>query len=378
MIRPRPEQLFATALDDGTPVDFTELRAARLRNVQAVMKNLRIDLLLLGGEANTRYAVGARRLWTAGERPWAPTCIVSASGEVWLMSQYDTGIPPEVPRDHLFCLTWNPANFGAQIAAAAAGSTVGRVGLDGASMTMMGVIEAALPGASLIDASGALLDARSSKLPAEITLLDLATQLAGEALLATSRAIMPGMPIVDLRGRFEAAIRSASVSVPADSDRLAFHLGSASDVISSGDAIVLRSALVHAGYEGAVTRTAICGPSTPNHRAVEHVWQQAWEALLTVLSPGLDGAGFRDALASIPAVDPRNSTARAIGLGVERDIGGPMQHGGHLREGSVVMLEVTTRHADAQVTAGGPVIIGPAGAIAMTSLQPAPVVVCGG
>lgn len=376
MIRPGPEQLSSAAVDDGTPIDFNELRSARMRKVQSVMSDLRIGLLLLGGEANIRYAVGGRRLWTAGERPWAPTCIISASGEVRLMSQYDTGVPPEVSQENLFCLTWNPANFGAQIAAAASGG-IERIGLDGASMTMMDVLDVAVPGATLVDASGALLDARSSKLPAEVTLLELATQLAGEALLAASRTITPGITISELRGRLEAAIRSRSVCVPADSDRLALPVRSVSDLVSSGDAIVMRSALLHAGYEGAVTRTAVCGAPTPDHRAAERAWQQAWEALLPVFSPDLDGAGLRDALAAIPAVDLRKSTARAIGLGVERKIGGSLHPHDPLREGSVVMLELTTCHADAEVTAGCPVIVGPKGGVTMTTLHPAPIVVCG-
>src|SRR3954452_16477561 len=77
-----------------------------------------VDVLLLGREGNARYVSGAQRLFLAGERPFAPGCVVvRESGQVHLLSNTDFGIPPEIPRGNLYPTSWNPATVVGRIAA---------------------------------------------------------------------------------------------------------------------------------------------------------------------------------------------------------------------------------------------------------------------
>src|SRR5690606_23693712 len=95
-------------------VHFTQLRHDRRQRLLAEMDRLGLDVCFFGREANVRYACGARRLWTAGTRPFGPGCIVVRStGAVHLMAfsaSYE-GMPEEVGPDDFFSITWNPMNF---------------------------------------------------------------------------------------------------------------------------------------------------------------------------------------------------------------------------------------------------------------------------
>ena len=79
------------------------MRARRRSRCLEAMERHGLDLLLLGREGNARYVSGARRLWTAGTRPFSPTCVVvRATGDVHLLSTWDDGIPAEIARENLF------------------------------------------------------------------------------------------------------------------------------------------------------------------------------------------------------------------------------------------------------------------------------------
>src|SRR5712691_11283483 len=100
------------ALEEGGRVDFARLRTERLERTLAEMARRELDVLVLGREANARYASGARRLWTAGTRPFGPGCVVvRATRQVHLLSTWDDGIPEAIPPENLYSITWNPMNL---------------------------------------------------------------------------------------------------------------------------------------------------------------------------------------------------------------------------------------------------------------------------
>ena len=70
------------ALEYGGRVDFTRLRAERHARLLRAVREEQLDALVLGREANARYASGARRLWTAGSRPFGPGCVLLAETDV--------------------------------------------------------------------------------------------------------------------------------------------------------------------------------------------------------------------------------------------------------------------------------------------------------
>ena len=112
--------------------------------VLAEMKGQGVDMLLLGREGNARFVSGALRLFLAGERAFAPGCVVvRESGEVHLLSNTDFGVPAAIPHQNLYPTSWNPATFVARVLAIPGVAQAKTIGVDG----LTPLFEALLPNA---------------------------------------------------------------------------------------------------------------------------------------------------------------------------------------------------------------------------------------
>ena len=90
-----------------------------------------LDVLVLGRRDDVAYATGARTLWTAGTRPLGPACVVvGATQATHLLSTWDAGVPPEIPFERLFGVTWNPAVMAEALRAVPGLPEARRVGVD--------------------------------------------------------------------------------------------------------------------------------------------------------------------------------------------------------------------------------------------------------
>jgi hypothetical protein len=104
-------------LEDDARVDFRRLRAERRAKVFSGMENHDLDALMLGGAGDVRYVSGARQLGRSGVLPFAPVAVVvRETARVHLLSTWDEGVPPEIGRDDLYRMSWNPANLAADLA----------------------------------------------------------------------------------------------------------------------------------------------------------------------------------------------------------------------------------------------------------------------
>ena len=111
--------------------DGRALRVGRRHRALAQMDAHDIDILVLGRQANVRYVTGAPQLWIGGTRPFGPVCVVvGATGEIYLMSTADEGIPEEIGRDRLYGLAWNPMTLITVLKNIDGASTARRVGTD--------------------------------------------------------------------------------------------------------------------------------------------------------------------------------------------------------------------------------------------------------
>src|SRR5260370_18742745 len=135
--------------------------AEHLARVRNAMTDADVDLLVLGREANARYVSGANRLWLAGTRPFAPSCVlVGATGSLHLLNVTDDGVPSDIVREHLYPISWNSANLVAAVAAAADGIAVRRIGVDGMSPLFALLFHGAFPGAAFVDGEALLRGVR--------------------------------------------------------------------------------------------------------------------------------------------------------------------------------------------------------------------------
>lgn len=151
-----------------------------------------IDVLVLGRQDDSDVASGATRLWTAGTRPFGAGCVVvAATGRVHLLSSWDAGIPPDIPFDDLYPITWNPAVMAASLRSIEGFSTAKRVGVDALSPSFERAIGSLAPDAELVAADDLMADVRRHKPAEEIEAIRRACAVARagvEAALAGGHA----------------------------------------------------------------------------------------------------------------------------------------------------------------------------------------------
>lgn len=314
------------ALEEGGRVDFAALRAERRARLLAAMERHGLDACVLGREHNARFAAGARRLWTAGTRPFAPGCvIVRETGAVHLLSTWDEGVPPEVPREHLYGITWNPANYGAVLARIPGLAACRRIGVDGMTPLFAQIIAGAAPAAELVDATPALTEARRVKSPTELDCIRTAIAIAEGAVAEAAAALRPGVAERALAGRFLAAAARLGAPTPAmegtfcvTADAPPLRLVPTDRAVMAGEAVAVRAGVLYAGYEGLAGRTLVC-PGAPNAAAgrLAERAEALRRRLLAAVGPGATGTDLLAAHVGAGEAPPPFPVAFGLGLGAE-------------------------------------------------------------
>jgi len=150
-------------LEDDARVDFARLRAERRAKVLSGMESHDLDALMLGGVGNVRYVSGARQLGRSGVLPFAPVAVVVRdTGRVHLLSTWDEGVPPEIGRDDLYRMSWNPANLAADLAKIPGLRDARRVGTDGLTPMFAALIPELVTKADLVDAGLVMTSTRQA------------------------------------------------------------------------------------------------------------------------------------------------------------------------------------------------------------------------
>jgi Xaa-Pro aminopeptidase/catechol 2,3-dioxygenase-like lactoylglutathione lyase family enzyme len=288
-------------LEDDARVDFSRLRRERRAKVLVGMERHGLDALMLGGVGNVRYVSGARQLGRAGVLPFAPVVVVvRETGRVHLLSTWDEGVPPEIGRDDLYGLSWNPVNLATSLASIDGLRQAQRVGTDGLTPMFAGLLPQLVTTAELVDAAPVLAAARRIKTPDEITCLDVASALAEAALSALDDALEPGITERELLGVYYE--RVASLGSPmAPSESVCFatptqgpvrsrHLATDRSV-GDGELVVLAPSALYAGYEAGLARTRVAG-SAVLQGATDLATRCArgMDALVAACRPGNTGA----------------------------------------------------------------------------------------
>ena len=294
------------------------MNADRRARALAAMTDAGVDALVLGREANARYVSGARRLWLANARAFAPGCVlVAATGEVHLLSVSDDGVPSDVPIEHLYPITWNPANLMARLTAIPGLRAARRVGVDSLTPLMESLLTGTFPDAELVDGQSVMLAARRQKLPDEIDAVRRAVAVATEALDATIGEARPGVRERELLGRFEQRMCELGTTTPAFEGTFGHRLPG-DRVLAAGDHVVLDAGVLVDGYEGGLARTIVCGESRPDRTPADDLFT----ALLHAVEPGATGADLWAAWDTSGVARPAQPVAHGVGLGLEPPVVG--------------------------------------------------------
>ncbi|BBX61431.1 peptidase M24 [Mycobacterium saskatchewanense] len=199
--------------------DAPALRTGRRQRALAQMDAHGLDVLVLGRQANVRYVTGAPQLWIAGTRPFGPVCVVvRATGDIYLNSTDDEGVPEEIGRDHLYGLAWNPLTLIEVLKNIDGAATAGRVGTDAITPMFAALLPQAFPGAEIVDAEPAMRAARRVKTPDEIEAMGAALRVAERGIAAAVGELRPGVAERTLAGAMLEAMAAGGVSTPAIQD----------------------------------------------------------------------------------------------------------------------------------------------------------------
>lgn len=241
--------------------DSRALRIGRRDRALAEMDKHGLDILVLGRQANIRYVTGAPQLWIAGTRPFGPMCVlVRATGDIYLNSTDDEGVPEEIDHDHLYGLAWNPMTLIDVLKKVDGAEAARRVGTDAITPTFAALLPDAFPNAELVDAEPAMRAARRVKTPAEIAAMGSALRIAEHGLAAAVSHMAPGVSEQTLAGVMMEAMAAGGVSTPATQDAAwvtspeqPWHRGQAS--AQPGDLVAFAAGALANGYVAEVGRT---------------------------------------------------------------------------------------------------------------------------
>jgi Xaa-Pro dipeptidase len=294
-------------LEDDARVDFARLRAERRAKVFSGMESHDLDALMLGGVGNVRYVSGARQLGRSGVLPFAPVAVVvRESRRVHLLSTWDEGVPPEIGRDDLYRMSWNPANLAADLAKIPGLRDARRVGTDGLTPMFAALIPQLVTKAELVDAGPVMAAARRIKTPDEIICLEVASAIAEAALSAMEDALTPGISGRELVGIYHERIASLGTPMP-PSEGVCWRYG---------QLVVLAPGALYAGYEAGLARTRVVGDGA-RPAALASRCARGMDALLGACCPGNTGADLYRVWQETGNEDPGIPLAHGLGLGAE-------------------------------------------------------------
>jgi Xaa-Pro aminopeptidase len=306
--------------------DHPALREGRRERLFAAMDADDLDVLVLGRVANIRYASGVPILWNAGTRPFGPGCVaVRETRELYLLSTWDEGVPPEIPHDHLFGITWNPMNFVTLLKGIGAKAEPRRVGTDAMSPLFAQLLPMAFPDAAIFDGSPALRSARRVKTLEEVDAIRAAIRVAEGAMAVAVSELRPGVSERELTGVFMDAMASSGVTTPATQDVVRIESAGSRPrdagvrCVQPGDLVSFDAGVVADGYAGEVGRTWPVEPDGSSS-AFERLYRRSdelRERLLGACRPGASGTDLLDAYRSAGEPLPTVPVARGLGLGFD-------------------------------------------------------------
>jgi Xaa-Pro dipeptidase len=316
------------SLEDDARVDFGRLRAQRRAKVLSGMQHHDLDALMLGGVGDVRYVSGARQLPRSGVLPFAPVAVVVAeTARVHLLSTWDEGVPPEIGHEDLYPMSWNPANLMAALATIPGLRESRRVGTDGLTPMVGGLISQLVGEAELVDAAPVMATARRTKTPDEITCLDVASAIAEAALSALEDALAPGVSERQLLGVYDECVaRLGAPNPPSESvcfgtptrGPVTFRYLASDRPIAEGELVVLAPGALYAGYEAGLARTRVAGRFAPSGAAeLATRCARSMDSLVAACRPGNTGADLYRAWESAGNRESPIPLAHGLGLGAE-------------------------------------------------------------
>lgn len=305
--------------------DPAALRTGRRERALAQMEAHGLDVLVLGRQANIRYVTGAPQLWIAGTRPFGPMCVMMrGSGEIYLNSTDDEGVPAEIGRDHLYGLAWNPMTLIDVLKKIDGADTARRVGTDAITPTFAALLPEAFPNAELVDAEPAMRAARRVKTADEIGAMGTALRVAERGLAAALAEFAPGVAERTLAGAMMEAMAAGGVSTPATQDAAWVTSKehpwrrAGSGEVRPGDLVAFAAGALANGYVAEVGRSWPAGDAVdPATRELFGRSDTLYHNMIAACRPGAPTSDLLGAYEAAGEPIPPMPIAHGLGLGFD-------------------------------------------------------------
>jgi Xaa-Pro dipeptidase len=267
-------------------------RQARIERARNLLVANKIDALILEGGSSMFYYTSTR--WGLSERPFV--VVIPAKGEIaYVCPGFEEQRAREVMKFSNDVRVWQEDESPYKMIAGVLkdrGASTGRVGVEERMRFFLANgVQQELPGAKLVDAVPVTAGCRMLKSPAELALMQKASDITIEAFRAAFQTFRDGMTQDDLRGNIAAAHRalgapgSASVSFGTFT---AFPHGSIEPQrLKEGDVIQVDGGCQVDGYQSDITRTTVFGRATPRQTDVWNLEKKAQAAAFAVVKPGV-------------------------------------------------------------------------------------------
>ena len=288
-----------------------------------------LDILVLGRQANVRYVTGAPQLWIAGTRPFGPVCVVvRASGDIYLNTTDDEGVPEEISHDHLYGLTWNPKTLIDVLKKIDGAETALRVGTDAITPTFAALLPERVPQGR---AGGWRAGHGARHVASKRARRDRGNGRGHFSHRRKRRTRRRGDPIASrftrsrkLAGAVLEAMAAGGVSTPATQDAAwvtsrehPWQRAQPNGTVQDGDLVAFAAGALAGGYVGEVGRTRQIGTITAEARQLHQRSHTLHEKLIAACRPGVSTRELLAAYEKVGEPIPPMPIAHGLGLGFD-------------------------------------------------------------
>ena len=266
-------------------------RRARMEKARRLMRESKIGAIVLEGGSSLFYFTGTR--WGLSERTFA--MVFPADGEpAWVVPGFEEARAREVIRFGSDIRTWeedeSPHRRIAEIMRDRKIAS-GRIGMEErVRFFVFEGVRKELLGADFVSADAVTAGCRMLKSPAEIALMQRATDITIEAYRAGLATLHEGMTQTDLRNNILAAYTALGVRGEVSvsfGKYTAFPHGSIQPQrLQPGDVVQIDDGCSVEGYQSDVTRTVVFGKPADRQRQIWNLEHKAQAAAFAAAKPG--------------------------------------------------------------------------------------------
>jgi Xaa-Pro dipeptidase len=278
-------------MTDGIQPITDEERRARMEKARRLMHENQLGAIVLEGGSSLFYFTGTR---------WNPTdhtfCFVfPAKGDpAWIVSAQDEAKARGAIRLATDVRVWREEGAAYKLAVQFLkdrGVSTGQVGIEErVRFAVFDGLRKEAPAIEFVSADPVTAGCRVIKSPAELALMQRASDITVAAYKAAFATMKEGMTQVDVRNNISAAYKALGVTGEAMvsfGKFTAFPHGSITpQKLREGDIVLVDDGCSVDGYQSDITRTIVFGKSTARQREIWSLERRAQDAALAAAKPG--------------------------------------------------------------------------------------------